>query len=275
MVADLNNIKIKLGDFDSEEIEIRVNKPAVIGDAVDHYVRLANGKQAIAYCASISHSQNTAAAFNAAGITAKHIDGTTPKAEREQAVMDFREGKITVLTNVDLFGEGLDCPGVEVVILLRPTQSLTLYIQQSMRGMRPDKTNPFKTAIILDHVGNVFHHGLPDTPREWSLDGVIKRRQAGETAIGIRTCPHCYLCHSPAPVCPYCSYEYQMTARQLAEEAGELKEFDAEVARKEKLRKIISLNECKTIADLKEFAKANGYKPGWVWHRAKIKNIRS
>lgn len=274
-VADFENVKIKMGDYDSAEIEIRVNKPKVIGDAISHYIKLANGRQAIAYCASIAHSQNTAAAFQAAGITAKHVDGKTPKAEREQAVLDFREGRIKILCNVDLFGEGVDVPSMEAVILLRPTQSLTLYIQQSMRGMRPDKNNPFKEAIILDHVGNVHRHGLPDAPREWSLDGVTKRRTGEKSTVGIRQCLQCYACHSPAPVCPYCGYEYQMTARQLAEEAGELKEYDAKIAARKKLSKIITLNECKTIADLKEFAKANNYASGWVWHRAKIKNIRS
>lgn len=271
---DTEGIKIKMGEFDGDEIEIRVNKPKVIGDAVSHYLRLAAGKQAIVYCASILHSQNTAAAFQAAGVAAKHIDGKTPAQEREQAMLDFRAGRITVLTNMDLFGEGVDCPAMEAVILLRPTASLTVYIQQSMRGMRPDKNNPFKEAVILDHVGNVHRHGLPDAPREWSLDGIKKRTRAGG-GVGVRTCTQCYMCHSPAPVCPYCGYVYQMTPRQLAEEAGELKEFDAREAARESLRKRITLNECKTIADLQEFARNNGYAPGWVRIRARLKGIRN
>lgn len=274
-VADFDGVKITMGDYDGQEIEIRVNKPKVIGDAISHYTKLAPGKQAIAYCASVAHSQNTADAFNAAGITAKHIDGTTPASERDMAIEDFRAGRITVLCNMDLIGEGFDVPTMEVVILLRPTQSLVLFIQQSMRGMRPDKNNPFKTAIILDHVGNVFRHGLPDDPREWSLEGVSKRKKSEAGTVGIRTCLNCYLCHSPAPVCPYCGYEYQMTARQLAAEAGELKEYDAKIIELSKRKKRIELNMCKTIADLKQYAKENNYAAGWVWHRAKLKNIRS
>lgn len=274
-VADFEGVKIKMGDYDGAEIEIRVNKPKVIGDAVNHYIKLANGKQAIAYCASVLHSQNTADAFNAAGISAKHIDGTTPASERDKAIEDFRRGEITILCNMDLIGEGFDVPTMEVVILLRPTQSLTLFIQQSMRGMRPDKNNPFKTAIILDHVGNVFRHGLPDAPREWSLEGVQKRKKGENASVGIRTCLQCYLCHSPAPVCPYCGYEYSLTPRQLAAEAGELKEYDAKVLEASKRKKRIELNMCKTIADLKQYAAENGFKPGWVYVRAKLKNIRS
>lgn len=274
-VADFEGVKIKMGDYDGAEVEIRVNKPSVIGDAVDHYSRLAHGKQAIAYCASVLHSQNTAAAFQAQGITAKHIDGTTPASERDKAIEDFRAGRIIVLCNMDLIGEGFDVPTMEVVILLRPTQSLTLYIQQSMRGMRPDRNNIFKEAIILDHVGNVFRHGLPDDLREWSLEGVSKRKKSESGSVGIRTCLGCYLCHSPAPVCPYCGYEYQMTARQLAEEAGELKEYDAKILEMSKRKKRIELNMCKTIADLKQYAAENDYKPGWVYMRARLKNIRS
>lgn len=273
VMADLENIRIKAGDFDGKEIEIRVDKPKVIGDAIDHYQRLAAGKQAIVYCASILHSQNTAAAFNVAGIHAAHVDGKTQKVEREQIIADFKSGAITVLTNVDLFGEGLDCPGVEAVILLRPTQSLTLFIQQSMRGMRPGGI--FKEAIILDHVGNVHRHGLPDAPREWTLEGAVKRRQREADGVGVRICPNCYMCHSPAPVCPFCGYEYHLTARQIAEEAGTLEEYDAEQAAFEKRRDRIELNRCATLDDLKAYAAAHNYSPGWVHVRAKLKNIRS
>ena len=270
VMADLENIRIKAGDFDGKEIEIRVDKPKVIGDAIDHYQRLAAGKQAIVYCASVVHSQNTAAAFNAAGIRAEHVDGSTPKAEREQTVAEFKAGKITVLTNVDLFGEGVDVPSMEAVILLRPTQSLTLYIQQSMRGMRPDKNNIFKEAIILDHVGNVRRHGLPDAPREWSLDGATKRRKGATGGVGVRVCPNCYMCHAPAARCPYCGYEYKLTARQLAEEAGELAEYVAE----EKKNARMTVGRARTIADLEAIARERNYKPAWVRIQAKIKNIR-
>lgn len=273
-VADFEGVKIKMGDYDSEEVEIRVNKPKVIGDAISHYVKYASGKMAIAYCASVDHSKNTADAFNAEGITAKHIDGTTPASERDKAIEDFRAGRITVLCNMDLIGEGFDVPSMEVVILLRPTQSLTLFIQQSMRGMRPDKSNPFKTAIILDHVGNVFRHGLPDDPRDWSLEGVSKRKKSESGTVGIRTCLGCYLCHSPSPICPYCGYIYNLSQRQLAQENGELKEYDAKVAEIEKRKKNIELNSCKTIADLKQYAKKMGYSSGWVYVRSKIKNIK-
>ena len=203
MPVDFEDIKIKCGDYDQHEISIRIDKPHITGKAIEHYQQLAAGKQAIIYCASLEHSRNTVEAFRAAGINAKHVDGETPTETRKQAIEDFKAGRLTVLSNVQLFGEGLNLPGVEVVILLRPTQSLTLNLQQSMRSMRP---GPGKTAIIIDAVGNVHRHGLPDAPREWTLDGV-KRRKSQAGGVGVRTCTNCFMCHAPTPVCPYCGYE--------------------------------------------------------------------
>lgn len=277
-VADFEGVKITMGDFDGGEIEIRVNKQKVIGDAISHYVKYASGKMAIAYCASVAHSQNTADAFNAQGIRAKHIDGTTPASERDKAIEDFRQGRITILCNVDLIGEGFDCPSMDCVILLRPTQSLTLFIQQACRPLRPDRNNIFKSGIILDHVGNVFRHGLPDAVHEWSLEGVSKRKKSEGGSVGVRVCLGCYMAIKPAPVCPHCSYEFQMSPRQLAVENGTLEEFNAAIAAAEaedKKQARITVGRARTIADLQEIARERGYKSSWVKIQARLKNIRS
>jgi len=108
--------------------------------------------------------------FRLAGIPALHIDGDTKDIVRRAATANFKAGKIKILCNVDLISEGYDCPNMEAVILARSTQSLSLYIQQAMRPMRTDKNNPNKVATIIDHVGNVYRHGLPDEDREWSLE---------------------------------------------------------------------------------------------------------
>lgn len=269
--ADLDGIKMKMGDFDSAEIGERMDKPGIIGDCLEHYKRLADGKRTIVYCASRQHSKNTANAFTAAGIPAKHVDGETPREERAQAIEDFKSGKLIVLSNVDLFGEGVDCPSMECVILLRPTASLTLYIQQSMRGMRPDKINPDKVAIILDHVGNVFRHGLPDEEREWSLQSKTRGKKNKEPSVGIKQCPECFAAHDPGPICPECKYVYPVKSRELEEEDGDLKEIVA-IDKKEKR---MAVGQCKTIDDLKKIAKERGYKSSWVHIQAKLKNIRS
>lgn len=270
IVADFKNVKIKLGDYDQKEISIIMDKPAIIGDAIQHYQRLANGKRAIVYCASREHSRNVVDAFRAVGINALHIDGETPSSDREQAVNDFKQGRLQIISNVDLFGEGLDCPGCEAVILLRPTQSLTLFIQQSMRGMRPDKNNPFKTCIILDHVGNAFRHGLPDQDREWSLEGVKKRKKSEESMVNIRQCFQCYSVHGPADICPYCGYVYPVTVRQLEEQAGELRELTDF----EKKTNRMEVGRARTAEEIERIAKERNYKPGWVWYQKKLKGFK-
>lgn len=267
VVADLENIKIKMGDYDHAEIAVRMDKPSITGDAISHYRKLAGGKRAIIYCASIQHSENTAQAFREAGYRAKHIDGDTPADTRKQATEDFRNGRLQILTNVDLISEGYDCPGCEAVILLRPTASLTLYIQQSMRGMRP---GPGKTCIILDHVGNCQRHGLPDDDREWSLDGTIKRKKQEPATVSIRVCPMCYSAHKPDDKCPYCGFVYPVEAREIKQTEGELREITA-VERKAKRMEV---GMARTLDDLRRIAKERNYNPSWVYIQAKIKHIR-
>lgn len=254
VVADLEGMRVKCGDFVQGEAAARMDKPTIIGDAVQHYQRLAPGMQAIVYCASIDHSRHTAAAFTEAGIPAEHVDGTTLLSEREAIMGRFRRGETKIMTNVDLFGEGLDVPAMECVILLRPTASLTLYIQQSMRPMRPKDG---KTAIILDHVGNYQRHGLPDAPRVWSLEGKAKRKKEKGT-VAIRQCPLCYATHEPAPTCPYCGYAYPIATKELEVEEGNLVEIDLNAE-----------YPAGSMAALEQVRIQRGYKPGWVSRQAK------
>ncbi len=165
-VSDLTGIKISHGEYVASDIEKLLAKSTVFGDVIGCYKKLAKGKQAICYCASIRHSEEMAAAFRKAGIEAAHIDGSTPPAEREHIIEEFRRGAIDILCNVDLISEGFDVPDCECAILLRPTKSLTLFIQQSMRCMR---YKPGKRAVIIDHVGNYARFGMPDDDRKWTL----------------------------------------------------------------------------------------------------------
>lgn len=121
---DLNNVKIKRGDYDPEGLDKVMNKKAIYGDIIKYFKKLANNKKTIIYCHSIAYSKEIEQLFTDNGYTIKHFDGTTPEKERDQIIEDFREGKIQILTNVDLIGEGFDVPACDCVLLLRPTQSL-------------------------------------------------------------------------------------------------------------------------------------------------------
>ena len=123
---DFSDVKIKKGDYDKEGVDQKMGKVSIYGDIIKNYKNLANGKKTIIYCHSIEYSKTIEELFTKYGYKIKHFDGNTPAKEREQIVEDFREGKIQILTNVDLIGEGFDVPSCECVLLLRPTQSLRI-----------------------------------------------------------------------------------------------------------------------------------------------------
>lgn len=204
-LVQTDKMHTKRGDFDTKEVSQAFDDVDVFGDVVENYQRIANGKKTICYADSIVHSTEIAEKFNAAGIVAVHFDGGTPDNRRREIVQHFREGSITVLCNVDLISCGFDVPDCECCILLRPTQSTALYIQQAMRALRPMEG---KRAEIIDHVDNITRHGLPDQPREWSLEGRMKKSAPKE--ISVKTCPNCYMVMlSTVKICPNCQYDFK------------------------------------------------------------------
>lgn len=254
------------GDYNRGELDDVMDTDQIVGDLVRHYRQLAPGKRAIYYAVSVNHSQHIAATFNASGIPAMHLDGDSSTAERIAAARAFAAGDVRVISNVDLFGEGYDLSAqagmdvaVEAIGLARPTQSLVLHLQQMGRGLRvaPGKDH----AIILDHAGNCARHGLPDDEREWSLNG-IERKKAKSEASAVKQCPKCFGVHAPGrPKCPYCGHVYEIEGREVDEIAGELSEIDAiavRMVKKDEIRK------ARTRESLEAIARARGYKPGWV-----------
>ena len=265
-LADPKGLHTRNGDYAPEEVAELMEKGAIFGDTVKNWRHYADGKKTIVYCASIKSSKGTAAAFQAAGIPAEHLDGQTPAAVRQKVVDDFRAGRVLVLCNVDLFGEGFDVPDCEAVCLLRPTKSLTLYIQQAMRPMRTDPGNPGKEAIILDHVGNYTRHGFPDDDREWSLKPKKRKKQAETT---VTQCPVCFHVFKPAPVCPYCGYEFKAAKDSSGgEKDREQETVDGLTLEEIKESPYGDYKRCKTFAELEIFRKAKGYKFGWSLHKA-------
>ena len=262
--VDLSSVSTMAGDFNKAELGGAMDKPSITGDALSHYQRLAAGKRAVVFCCSIAHSQHVTETFKAAGIAAAHVDGETDNDVRDATIKAFERGEIKVLSNVELFGEGFDLPAIEVAILLRPTQSLSLYLQQVGRALRP---SPGKSeAIILDHAGNSQRFGLPDDEREWTLVGRAKRKKkAGEAAIPTRTCPKCFATMSAAiQACTFCAYVFTKMERVIEEREGELKEVDKTIARRERIKE---QTRADTLEDLIALGKSRGYKKAEAWAR--------
>ena len=161
-VSDLSSLKIRGKDYDAQSATELLSQRAVFGNVIDNYKQYADGLQTICYCSSIKHSEDMASEFNRHGISARHFDGNTHAKERADIIQRFRDGEIKILCNVDLISVGFDCPDCYCCILLRPTLSTALYIQQACRALRPAEG---KTAIILDCVNNYQRHGLPTDDR--------------------------------------------------------------------------------------------------------------
>jgi len=219
------------GEFSPKPLKKAVSSSSVIGNVVEHYLRIAKGKQGITFATDVDTATDIAKQFRAAGVAAEVVSGTTPDAVRAEIIRRFRRKELQQLVNVDLFGEGFDVPGIEVVSFARPTQSYGLYSQQFGRALR---TAPGKThAIIIDHVGNVARfNGPPDKERDWSLDRREKRpkMKKDEDDIPLRVCTECLMPYERTKVtCPTCGNVPVPDNRSKPEFVdGDLYELDAE-----------------------------------------------
>lgn len=190
---------------------------------------------------------------------------------------DFRAGRITVLCNVGIISEGVSINEVSCCMLLRPTESIALGIQQMMRCMR---YLPGKTAKIIDFVGNYTRVGLPDEDREWSLGEPLKRKprmtEAGDFVI--RTCPQCFMVFQTAPTCPYCGAEYPLHHREIkAHEDIELQRITAEEAERvaeEKKRLRQQQGRAQSFEELVAIGKSRGYRNPAFWAAQVIRGRR-
>lgn len=328
--AGVDGVRLRGGDYDPVQLAEAMGDPAIVGDAVAHYLDLCPHLPAAVFCVSVERSLQTRDAFRAAGVTAEHLDGATPRGVRRDTLDAFRAGRVRVLTSVDLFGEGLDMPELGAVILLRPTKSLGLALQQVGRALRPSYANGFDVdtldgrmaamaagqkplAFILDHAGNFGSsgpHGLPDDPRNWSLEGRKKLARAGGGAPA-RICAHCFGANPPGTsTCQFCGNQMKLSPREVREIEGRLEEVErlrqaeqarAAVARRpvpaaDSFEAIVEISAARGhrspwrfaesvlrqrgevvtddqyLAALQAFAEARGYKPGWVWKQMQMRH---
>jgi superfamily II DNA or RNA helicase len=276
---DLTQVHTRMGDFVTKELEGAMDRPTITGSAVEHYKRLAMNQPAVAFCVSIRHCEHVAEQFKRAGFAAASIDGRMDTPQRQRLIADLSSGALKVLTSCQLLTEGVDVPACRDVILLRPTQSVTLFLQMVGRGMRPKPDG--QPMILQDHVGNCIRHGLPDNEREWTLEGRKRSARDVETAPAIRVCEFCFAIFSAAADrCPKCKAMVPKQDRQIEEVDGELVRLSPEEALRQKwkqervdpntkLFKDLSEEEEREwerqqYAQLKEVADRKGYSPQWI-----------
>lgn len=267
-LVDTTGLRTIAGDYVVSDLEQLMNERAIYGDVIDSYFRLAPGERSICYCVSVKHAAATAQAFNDAGVRAEYLSSGTPARERRRIMEGFRAGDIQVLCNVGIISEGVSIDEVSCCMLLRPTESVALGIQQMMRCMR---YMPGKTARILDFVGQYVRTGLPDDDREWSLDKPLRKRGLTDKNgnFYIRCCPECYMTFATAPKCPFCGAEYPLHPREIkAKQDIELARITAEeAARVAQVKKQARVEQgrAQSFEELVKLGKSRGYKNPAFW----------
>lgn len=273
------------GDFTNESMQEAMSTK-IFGHIVKQYKRIAKGMQAVVYTYSIDSAIKIAAEFNSEGISAVEVDGTTSKEKRDLAVRKFREQEIKILVNVNLFTEGVDLPNVDCVIMARPTASLALYLQFSMRCLNPRQG---KTAIIIDHANNFKTFGYPDDDRDWK-QAIKSGKQKSKTlltdpGLSIITCDYCFAVVKTSEVkdskCPICGKPIKVHEAKpvsdvdLVEATKERQKAIHEIVKSDLLKSVAnkSVNELHSMKELQAYAKLHGYKKGWCWFQAKRKGI--
>lgn len=262
---DVSNVEVKYGDYDNHSLEKIMSSKKIIGDIVYNYLKYAKGKSAICYCVNVAHSVKVCNEFLSYDISAAQCDGNTPKNVRRSLIEDFRRGKIKILCNAELFGEGFDVPNMDAVILARPTKSLTLYVQQSMRSMRPDPANSKKEAIIIDHVQNYARFGLPDFNRNWSLFDLPRTKKPNDDKF--KRCPVCSAILLPyTRKCPECGFVFKSKNDDIIGKTDD-KEFDIDDGNLIEIYSSI-VGSSSSIEQFMEIAKARNYQRAWAAKKA-------
>ncbi|MDI6497902.1 DEAD/DEAH box helicase family protein [Leuconostoc suionicum] len=189
---DINKIKFNsAGNATADSMQEAVgDELATLNSIYDQWKLLAEHEKTITYMYSVDSSHAIVDLFNQNGVPSAHIDSKTPKAIRDKAMQDFKDGKLQMLSNYELYGEGVNIPDATTVIMARPTKSLVFYIQAGMRSMR---YQPNKKALILDFVGNVNRFGLPDYDHDWEdyFKGT-KKKKSGDFEAPVSTCDNCF-----------------------------------------------------------------------------------
>jgi len=260
---DLTGVATRMGEWVTEQLELAVEKSSVMGDAIAHYKLHCDGEPAIAFCVSVKHAQHVAEQFRQAGYTAASIDGSMDKDQRKSIVKEFTDGHINILTSCDLVSEGFDVPRATAAILLRPTQSRALFLQQCGRCLRPWPGK--ERAVILDHAGNTSRFGLVSDEQQWTLAGRKRRAGSKKPAApeGVRICTSCFSAsRATGSACPHCGTAFPVKQRATRVVEGSLVEVTAS-----KVPKRRQLNPASDYAGLVALGRQRGYRAPEIWAR--------
>lgn len=244
------DISESTGEFKSDSVRKKSHESKIVGDIVQTYLDNAEGLAGITFVVDVDTAIATAEEFNRRGVPAAAVSGKTPDNIRAALMDKFAERRLLQLVNVDLFDEGLDIPGVDVVSMGRPTMSLGKFRQQAGRQIRPvyapgfDLTTqegrlaaiaagPKPKGVIIDHVNNWVSHQMPASPKKWYLISEEKGKKSRDKddEIPLTNCKNCKNPYERIKTkCPHCGHKPEPAGRSLPEMVdGDLIEFSPEL----------------------------------------------
>ena len=270
---DLRGVRMQAGDYAESQLAERMDRPKLVGDIVTHWHKFGERRKTVAFAVNVAHSIHLRDEFVRAGVRAEHIDGSTPKDERDATLARLESGELEVVTNCMVLTEGWDMPVVGACILARPTRKMGLYRQMIGRVLRPAEGKP--DAIVLDHSGAVFRHGFVEDRVHWTLDpdrraeSPTHQQRCTEHSSRLLECTQCGAIRTAGEACFHCGFLPQRPPRAVAFVAGELGLVDGN--RRAKADLTDPALRARWHSMLSHIAREKDYKPGWIAHKYKEK----
>lgn len=261
----LAGVSIRAGDYAANELSLAMRGKAIMGDVVGEWQRRASDRSTIAFCVDKQHAHELAAQFTAAGVATRVVLDDTDDDERAAIFQAFDEREVMVLCSVGVLAIGFDSPVASCAIMARPTCSLSLYVQQGGRVLRPFTGKA--DALILDHAGNVQKHGrLEDFEPPSDLSSIDRKtdKKPRDQRAAVWVCRHCEAINDRADdTCLECG-EPRVRRTAVVVLDGELREV--ELGRDEPLPGP-TLTEIHTFYAMARWhSNARGLAEGWAYY---------
>lgn len=227
---DTSKVGIRAGDYVVSELEKLVDTDEYNHAVVEEMMRRASDRKAwLIFAVGVSHAQHIADLLTEKGVASACVHGGTPSAQRKQTLLDFKAGTVRALVNVGVLTTGFDEPRIDMIAMLRPTQSTGLYVQMAGRGLR---THPEKQdCLVLDFAGNVGTHGPITNPKPPKSP---KKKKGEAEEKPTKVCPKCEeVLARNATECP-CGHDFREEMHQ--EELKLLKLHNDDILAKEEVK---------------------------------------
>jgi superfamily II DNA or RNA helicase len=264
---DLRGVRTQAGDYVESQLAARMDRDKLVGDIVTHWLKYGGSRRTVAFACSVGHSIHICDEFRRADIRAEHLDGDTPLDERTAILARLASGETELVSNCMVLTEGWDMPEVGCCILARPTKRMGLFRQMIGRVLRP--ADGKSDAIVLDHSGAVFRHGLPEDHVAWTLDPdkhatapQHQKRLTEGRHKGLLECSQCSALRLGGQPCPACGFMPRRPAEFIATREGDLGLVQGGIAAAPTAEERSAF-----YRELRAVAQIRGYKDGWTAHK--------